>query len=194
MPGPYRIEGYAIASADGHLAAANGLMPDTLKIEADQRFFEDSLNSSDLMVHGRMSYEGQANSPKRKRLILTRKVAAIAPDPSNPNARFWNPAGAPFEEAAAAAGCNAGKVAILGGPDVYSLFLKIGYDDFYLTRAPAVTLPGGVPVFAEARKGQSVEDTLISVGLKPGPLQDLGPGVTLVEWTPMGGSTLKAPR
>ena len=194
MRGPYCIEAYAIASADGHLAAANGLMPDSLKIEADQRFFETSLDRSNLVVHGRMSYEGQANSPARKRLILTRKTPSIARDPANPNAHFWNPAGASFEEAAAAAGSKGGRVAILGGPDVYSLFLKIGYDVFYLCRAPAVRLPGGVPIFAEARNGQAVEETLASAGLKPGPLQDLGPGVTLVEWTPQGGSTLAAPR
>jgi dihydrofolate reductase len=190
MPGPYQIEGYAIASVDGMLAASDGLMPDSLKIEADQRFFEASLDRSALVVHGRMSYEGQPNSPRRKRLILTRKVASVAQDPSNPNAKFWNPAGLSFAEAAAYAGCEGGAVAILGGPDVYSLFLKLGYDVFYLCRAPAVRLPGGVPVFAEGRKGEETESTLASAGLKPGPLQTLGPGVTLVEWTPEGGATL----
>jgi dihydrofolate reductase len=190
MPGPFTIEAYAIASADGMLAASNGLMPDSLKIEADQRFFETSLDRCDLVVHGRMSYEGQANSPLRRRLILTRRVAGVAPDPANPNAHFWNPAGASFEEAAAAAGCTGGKVGILGGPDVYSHFLKIGYDDFYLCRAPAVRLPGGVPVFAQGRGGETPEETLAAAGLKSGPLQILGEGVTLVEWTPTGGSTL----
>ena len=63
MHGPYRIEAYAIASADGHLAASDGLMPNSLKIEEDQRFFEDSLEQiAIVVVHGRMSYEGQANS------------------------------------------------------------------------------------------------------------------------------------
>ena len=39
MRGPFRIEGYAIASADGMIADATGFMPDSLKIEADQRFY-----------------------------------------------------------------------------------------------------------------------------------------------------------
>jgi hypothetical protein len=33
-----RIEGYVIVSADGMLADANGVMPASLKFEADQRF------------------------------------------------------------------------------------------------------------------------------------------------------------
>lgn len=184
MRGPYRIEAYAIASADGHLAAADGLMPDSLKIEEDQRFFEDALDASDLVVHGRMSHEGQANSARRRRLVLTRRVAALAPDPENPNATFWNPAGASFEEAARAAGVPGGRVAILGGPDVYSLFLRLGYDAFYLCRAAEVTLPGGVPVLSEQRDGRTAEEVLAAAGLAPGPTQRLGPRVALVEWTP----------
>ena len=76
-----------------------------------------------------------------------------------------------FEQAAAAAGCSGGTVGILGGPDVYSLFLNIGYDDFYLCRAPAVRLPGGVPVFAQGRGGETPEETMTAAGLKPGPVR-----------------------
>jgi hypothetical protein len=38
--GRQRIEGYAIVSEDGMLANAAGIMPDSLKFEADQLFFE----------------------------------------------------------------------------------------------------------------------------------------------------------
>jgi hypothetical protein len=51
------------------------------------------LDGAAVVVHGRMSHEGQPNSPKRRRLILTRRVKALTPDPNNANARFWNPAG-----------------------------------------------------------------------------------------------------
>ena len=129
------------------------------------------------------------NSAQRRRLILTRRVAALAPDPANPKARIWNPAGASFEEAARAAGCEGGLVGILGGPDVYSYFLAIGYAAFYLCRAPAVRLPGGVPVFAQGREGETPEETLTKAGLKPGPLQSLGVGVTMMKWTPGGAAT-----
>ncbi len=94
-----RIEGYVIVSADGMLANADRVMPDELKFEGDKKFFTAALDRVDLIVHGRHSLEGQPNSPRRKRIILTRRVGAIAPDPSNPKATLWNPAGAAFEAA-----------------------------------------------------------------------------------------------
>src|SRR5271166_3399034 len=77
MRGPFRIEGYAIACLDGAIADATGLMPDSLKLEADQRFFERALDRAAVVVHGRMSHEGQPNSPKRRRLLLTEGIALI---------------------------------------------------------------------------------------------------------------------
>ena len=183
MRGPYRIEGYAIASADGMIADQSGLMPNSLKLEADQRFFEEALDHAAVVAHGRMSHEGQPNSPKRLRLILTRKVASIAPDPTNAKARLWNPAGALLEEACAAVGCPEGIVAAIGGPDVYSYFLRIGYDAFYLCRALKVWLPGGVPVFAQGRLGRRPEEVLTEAGLKAGETQRLDDEVSLVTWT-----------
>ena len=91
MPHPRRIEGYAIISEDGMLANASGIMPDQLKFEADQKFFERGLDGVDVVVHGRHSHERQRHSDLRRRLILTRKVPAIADDPLNKKALFWNP-------------------------------------------------------------------------------------------------------
>ena len=73
-----RIEGFVIVSADGRLANAHNVMPDELKIEGDKEFFTAALERADLVVHGRHSQEEQPNAPKRRRLILTGKVAAIA--------------------------------------------------------------------------------------------------------------------
>src|SRR5688572_33061628 len=98
------IDGYVIVSADGMLADASHVMPSELKFEGDKRFFTAALDSADLIVHGRNSYEDQPNSPKRKRIILTRSIDALAADPSNPNAILWNPAGASFEAACERAG------------------------------------------------------------------------------------------
>ena len=136
----FRIEGYAIVSSDGMIADADCLMPDTLKLEADQRFFEDEMDRMDAVVHGRRSHEGHPNSHLRRRIVLTRKVAGIAPDPDNANGLLWNAAGASLQEACAALGLSTGTVAILGGPDVYSMFLDVGYDAFHLTRAGNVEL------------------------------------------------------
>ncbi len=142
-----RVEGFAIVSADGMLADADGVMPDALTLPADQRFFEAGLDRADVMVHGRHSNENQLRSPERRRLIVTHRVDGFSPDPSNPKALLWNPAGASLEDALARLGAapNA-TVAVIGGTDVFGLFLD-HYDVFYLTQGPQVRLPGGRPVF-----------------------------------------------
>lgn len=139
-----RIEGYVILSANGMLADATHVMPPELKFEGDQQFFNDALDNADLVVHGRNSGEEQPNSPKRTRIVLTRSVKALAPDPSNPKATLWNPAGAPFDAACERAGVTSGVAAIIGGPTVFGLFLD-RFDTFWLSFAPRVRIPGGEP-------------------------------------------------
>src|ERR1700690_4316840 len=123
MSRPRRIEGYAIVSEDGMLANAAGIMPDQLKFEADQRFFERGLDRVDVVVHGRHSYEQQTRSPLRRRLIVTHQVVALAPDPSNERARLWNPAGASLEQALLALGVPDARVGVIGATNVFGLFL-----------------------------------------------------------------------
>jgi dihydrofolate reductase len=182
MPHPRRIEGYAIVSEDGMLANAAGIMPDALKFEADQHFFERELDGVDVVVHGRHSHEHQLRSDLRRRLILTRKVSAIAVDPSNKMALFWNPAGASLEQAMAVLGAADGSVGVIGGTDVFGMFLDC-YDVFYLSRAPDVRLPGGRPVFAEVPE-RTPEQVLASHGLERGQRQvlDLEKGLAVVSW------------
>lgn len=128
------------------LANADHVMPPDLKFEGDKQFFTAALDRADLIVHGRHSYEDQPNSPQRRRIILTRGVGAIAPDPSNAKATLWNPAGASFEAACERAGVHTGTVAIIGGPDVFEMFMD-RYNTFWLSQAPRVRLPGGQPCF-----------------------------------------------
>jgi dihydrofolate reductase len=176
------IEACAIVSADGMLAAADRVMPQSLKFESDQRFFNDTLERCDLMVHGRNSYEDQPNSARRRRLILTHSVAAIGPSPENPKARLWNPAGASFADACMAIGFRQGAVAVIGGTSVFGMFLD-SYDTFWLSEAPHVRLPGGVPVFPGVPQ-RSPRDILASHGLKPGETRtlDAAHDVTLTPW------------
>lgn len=182
MSRPRRIEGYAIVSEDGMLANAAGIMPDTLMFEADQHFFERGLDGVDVVVHGRHSKERQRRSHLRRRLILTRQIPAIAADPSNDKTLFWNPAGASFEHVLAVLGAPDGSVGVIGGADVFEMFLD-RYDFFHLSRVPNVRLPNGRPVFAEV-PARSPEDVLASHGLRPGPLQVLEPatGLAVVSW------------
>jgi hypothetical protein len=182
MPRPRRIEGYAIVSADGMLANAAGIMPDELKFKADQRFFERGLDGVDVVVHGRHSHELQPRSHLRRRLILTRHLPAIAPDPSNEKALFWNPAGASFEKALAALGVPDGSIGVIGGTGVFGMFLD-RYDVFQLTRAPNVRLPGGRPVFPGV-PARTPEDVLASHGLARSQRQmlDAAKGLEVVSW------------
>jgi dihydrofolate reductase len=181
-----RIEGYVIVSADGMLANAAQVMPDELKFEGDKQFFNAALDRADLIVHGRHSYEDQPNSPRRRRIILTRRTAAIAPDPSNPNTTLWNPAAASFEAACDFAGVHSGTVAIIGGPEVFAMFMD-RYDTFWLSQAPHVRLPDGEPCFpgVPARLPQQI---LAAHGLKAGEARilDRANDVSVTPWRRVG--------
>ena len=151
MSVPYRIEGYVITCGGGMIADASAVMPEALKIEADHQFLERELDRFDVLVHGRHSHEGQPNSPRRRRLVVTRKIPTITPDPDRPKSLLWNPAGASFIEACGALALAAGSIAILGGTHVYDMFLEIGYDAFHMSRAGKAKLPGGTPVFSSGQ-------------------------------------------
>jgi dihydrofolate reductase len=177
-----RIEGYVIVSADGMLANAHRVMPDRLKFEGDKQFFNAALDRVDLIVHGRHSYEDQPNSPKRRRIVVTRSIGALAPDPSNPKATLWNPTGASFEAACERAGVNAGTVAIIGGPKVFAMFLD-RYDTFWLSQAPRVRIPDGEPCFPGVPQ-RSPQDILAAHGLIAGDAQilDAADDVSVTPW------------
>lgn len=185
MIGQHRVEGYAIISADGMIADAAGKMPDAIRNPADQKFLQAELDRAAAVVHGRHSQEGGPRSASRKRLILTRSVAALAGDPENANARLWNPAGTTLAAALRALGVGdgAGTIAIIGGTEVFGLFLPL-YDAFHLTRAANARIPGGRPVFPGMGPSLSAEDQLARHGLKAGPRRDIdaAAGITLVTW------------
>src|SRR6266851_2271202 len=154
------------------IADANGVMRDSIRNAADQRFFQAGLDEAAAIVHGRHSHEGGPRADRRKRLIATRQIAATAPDPSHPNALLWNPTGATLDEAMAELGVGDGVIAIIGGTEVFSMFLP-RYDSFHLSRAANAKIPGGRPVFNEVRPVATPEDVLIRHGLKAGPRRDL---------------------
>jgi dihydrofolate reductase len=178
-----RIEGYAIVSADGMIADAKGEMPDTIRNDADQHYLQDSLDRAAVLVHGRHSAEGGPRAGRRKRLIVTRQTAALARDPSQPNALLWNPLGATLEKALKQSGVTDGIVAIIGGPEVFSQFLPL-YDAFHLSRAANATIPGGLPVFTEVGPHATPADVLARHGLRPGASRDLdaAAAVSVVTW------------
>jgi dihydrofolate reductase len=177
------VEGLAIVSADGMIADANGVQPPSLIVEADQRFFRERLDAADALIHGRQSAEGGADAARRRRIVLTRRIAGTAPSPDNPKTVLWNPSGAPFQAAWALLGMRPGRLAVIGGTDVFGLFLKLRYDVFHLSRTQDVRLPGGRPVFPGV-PATPPEQMLADSGLKPDATRvlDDSTGVTLVTW------------
>ncbi|NWG23182.1 MAG: dihydrofolate reductase [Pseudorhodoplanes sp.] len=184
MAAPLRIEGYVIVSEDGMIADATGVMPPSLVVPADQAFFERGLDRADVVVHGRHSQESHTNSARRKRIILTRSVSALKEGPA-PLSVYWNPAGASFEQALAMLGVSSGLAGIIGGTEVFGLFLP-RYAAFHLTRAAGVRLPGGRPVFPQV-PACTPDEVLLGHGLRPGPAQrlDAARDVSVVTWEPM---------
>lgn len=182
LPAAYQIEGYAIVSADGMIADASGEMPPSIHNKADHDFFHGSLDRASAVIHGRHSKERDAGAKHRKRLMMTRAVGGITPDPKNPLALFWNPDTAAFADALAELGVSSGMIAIIGGTDVFGAFLP-HYRTFHLTRAARAQLPKGRPVFPgippatpEQRLTQSGLALTQSVTL------DAGAEVSLATW------------
>jgi dihydrofolate reductase len=182
-----RIEGFAIVSREGMIAGSDSSFPEVLKIPADQEFYQASLNRASAVANGRHSAEGGPKEAARRRIVLTRRVRRVTPDPRNPKAVLWNPATAPFDEAWQRLGADDGMLAVVGGTDVFSLFLTLGYDAFFLTRAQA-SVPRGRPVFAGVGAGTTPEDVLKMHGLvlRKTRMLDSATGTLLEEWGPPG--------
>ena len=180
---PDRIEGVALVSADGMIADRDGVQPDALKLAADRRFFLSIIDRAAAVAHGRSSGEGGPRVAERRRLVLTRSIAALSSHPRWSKAVLWNPAGAPLEKAWDMLGLSGGLLAVIGGTEPYGLFLERGYDAFHLSTASHARLPGGRPVFPGIPP-RTPEELLAEHGLKPGPAQvlDASQGLSVVTW------------
>ena len=184
-----RIVGYAIVSREGMIANSDGSFPEELKIPADQKFYQDSLARAAAVANGRHSSEGGPREAARKRIVLSRRVHRIVHHPENANAILWNPATAPFEEAWQKLGIAPSPndapptLAVVGGTDVFGLFLTLGYDAFFLTKARA-SIPRGRPVFPGVDLATPPDEVLRKQGLalKSSRVLDEETGAVLEEW------------
>ncbi len=138
------VKGYAIISRNGMIAHEDGSFPGVLKRPGDQHFFRSGVRTADAIIHGRHSGEDDAETADRPRLILTRKIPSLVRDPTNEHAVQWNPRGASFSDAWHCLGLAStdAVAAVLGGTEVFDLFLDIGYDVFYLSCADVSVMPG----------------------------------------------------
>ena len=181
-----RIEGYAVISTEGMIATPDGSFPESIKIPADHEFYQDAVDRASAVANGAHSAEGGPKEKERKRLRLTRRNTRLMPDPNNPHVIFWNPSMASFDEAWHRLGIDDGVLAVVGGTDVFGLFLGIGYDAFYLTRTDA-SVPRGRPVFpGVGRDGVMPEDVMrkYDLVLKGTRVLDAATNTRVEEWGP----------
>ncbi|MEX0852037.1 MAG: hypothetical protein WD036_01945 [Bauldia sp.] len=177
----YRIHGHAIVSDDHRIAAPDGTTPPELMNPTDWRRFQAALEVAAVIVLGRRGHEANPNVKGRNRLVLSASARGVE---RRAHAWWWNPAEAPVEQAFAHAAPAGGIAAVPGGRRVFDLFLGISFDEFHLTRAAGVIVPGGIPLFSAADDGLTPEAILAGRGLIAGPRKTLDPqcGVTLVIW------------
>ncbi len=155
------IHGYAIVSADDCIADAAGVLPDSLRNEADWAYFQAELDRADYVILGRASHEAAPNFRRRRRIVVSRAARGLE---AREDALWWRPDQIGFAELAVQLLPGGGRVAVPGGQEVFELFLEIGYAAFHLARAEPVSLPGGRRLFAQGE----AEARLLRAGLAPG--------------------------
>ena len=179
LPPGLGIEGHAIVSVDGMIAATDGTMPESLRNDADWRQFQAALDQSVLVALGRHGHERHPN-PGRRRLVFTSRVAGIEADPDDPLSTFFNPAGASLTQVLDALALNEGTIAVTGGTLVFDYFRPV-YTGFSLAEQHRVLLRRGRPCFPEAHP----RCALAAAGLAPRKFELLDPaaGVSLTHWS-----------
>ena len=111
-------------SEDKIVADATGAMASKLVIEADQRFLSDRLDRASVIVHGRNSHEISRNPGAATTNCEPQdSVNCHGSRPDQQQALLWNPAGLSLKKAAEILGVWRGTAAILGGTEIFSLFL-----------------------------------------------------------------------
>ena len=170
------VEGHAIVSVDGMIAAADGSMPPALRNEADWRIFQAALDAAALVVLGRLGHERHPN-PGRKRLVLTRSVATLEQDPADLLTHFWNPDGMEIGDVLRQLGIGSGTIAITGGTSTFDLFLPL-FDRFVLSEVRELTLPDGIPCFSKGHPRL----VLPGAGLEARDMELIDRGVVQTQW------------
>jgi hypothetical protein len=177
---PIEIHAYAIVSEDDKIAAADGLVPVSLRNEADWRYYQNAQAHSTLVVFARRSHELEPNIRGERRLVISQGAAGIE---RRADVWWWNPARTSWDDVRKMI-APSGEVAVCGGQGAFDLFLNIGYDAFHLSRARGVKLPGGRAVFSACDRGVSAEAVLAEAGLRLSETIPLDPdhGVEMTVW------------
>lgn len=162
MSAPVFIEGHAIVSDDDRIADAEGRMPRVLMNDADWRHFQARLDAAAVTALGRKGHEAHPNTKGRTRLVVSTSAAGLE---RRTDAWWWNPSATPWSEVVERVLPQGGRVAVPGGTDVFDLFLKIGYDEFHLTRVIGAEVGAGAPPFRACDLDPTPEVVLERAGL-----------------------------
>lgn len=175
------VIGYAIVSDDDKIAGPDGLVPPSLRNEMDWRYYQNAMDRADLVVFAHRSHDAEPNIRGHRRLVLSRSAGGLE---WRANAWWWNVAQVDWEKVATQLLPAGGKVAIPGGQFAFDLFLDIGYDEFHMSRAGGVRVPGGRSIFAACDRGIPADLELSRGGLKISERLDLDPerGVVMHIW------------
>ena len=170
----WRLVTHAIVSREGRIADADGAMPPCLRVEEDQKRFQAALGRAVLTILGR---EGHERHPPRgrRRLVLTSRVDALAPDG---DAVLWNPRGISLADALEAAAPEGGEVVNAGGTRAMTRLLP-HTSRFELAIAHRCSIPGGRPCLEGATDVDAIIASLEEAGLALADETALAPGVTL---------------
>ncbi|MGH1481766.1 MAG: hypothetical protein ACRBM6_24055 [Geminicoccales bacterium] len=150
VPKPvHRFQGYAVVSADGLIADADGRMPDQLKFDADWDYFQAALDRADVTLIGRATHEVAPNVKKRRRLVFSSRVQGMWQEDET---TFWvdptktDPNGVITEIVGPSA-----DVAVVGGQGVFDWVLsKPGFFSFHISLAHHVRIGSGRHIFRDA--------------------------------------------
>ncbi|MGF1475701.1 MAG: hypothetical protein ACFB6S_09075 [Geminicoccaceae bacterium] len=164
MERPFTLEGFAIVSADGLMADAEGVMPDALRFEADWRYFQDQLDRCSLCLIGRHTHEAAPNHMLRRRLILSTSVPGWHRE--DDVTWWWNPVVLTLGEVLDELIVAGDTVSVVGGTRVFDLVAStLGFDRFHLSLADGVRLDRGKPVFSGTDSRDALRRALTEQGL-----------------------------
>lgn len=170
------VEGHAIVSVDGMIAAADGSMPPALRSEPDWRIFQAALDVAALVVLGRLGHTRHPN-PGRRRLVLTRSVTDLQPDSDDPLTTLWNPFGMEIGAVLERLGIAQGTIAVTGGTGTFDHFIPF-YDRFVLSEVRGLTLDNGIPCFTKGHP----RFVLPGAGLVARDMEVIDRGVVQTQW------------
>ena len=136
----------AAVSSDGKIADVKGEQS-RLTNDADRRHLRSYIQSADLLLFGRKTYEEHKTKLGKYRcVVLSNALEEIRELPEGH--LLWNPKFQTLQDICER--FHAKSVCILGGSNLYTFAKKKGWiDQLVLTYVPGVELKGGTPLFAD---------------------------------------------